>query len=68
MGLLISVVAGPASGQEPPPPPTAEVEPVPEEVGPEEGTDDEALGPAPGARTLSLGAVVALALEAASAA
>jgi outer membrane protein TolC len=63
MGLLISVVAGPASGQEPPPPPTAEVEPVPEEVGPEEGTDDEALGPAPGARTLSLGAVVALALE-----
>ncbi|HEY6554437.1 MAG TPA: TolC family protein [Vicinamibacteria bacterium] len=63
MGLLISLVAGLASGQEPPPPPTAEAEPAPDEVGTQEATDDEALGPAPGARTLSLGAVVALALE-----
>ena len=64
MGLLISLAAGRAAGQEPGPPPTAEAEPPKDEVGGAlEGIDDETLGPAPGARTMSLGAVVALALE-----
>jgi outer membrane protein len=63
MGLLLSFVAGQSAGQEPPPPPPGALEPAVAESGAEDLGDDAAPGPAPGARTLSLGAVVALALE-----
>jgi outer membrane protein len=61
MGLLLSLVVGHAAAQEPPPsgPPDAAID----EGGTDEPADDAAPGPAPGARTLSLDAVVALALE-----
>jgi outer membrane protein len=64
MGLLLSLVAGRAAGQEPPlPPPSEPTESAAQDAGAEEPAEDEALGPAPGAPTLSLGAVVAQVLE-----
>jgi outer membrane protein TolC len=61
MGLLVSLVAGRTAGQEPPGPPSGQ-EPTIEVGGTDEASDDAAPGPAPGARTLSLGATVASAL------
>jgi outer membrane protein len=63
MGLMLSFVAGRSAGQEPPLPPPGPPDSAAAEPQVEEPADDEAQGPAPGARTLSLGATVALALE-----
>jgi outer membrane protein len=63
MGLLLTLVAGRAAGQEPPLPLAPGAEPAVDEAGTEDQQDDAITGPAPGVPTLSLGAIVALALE-----
>ncbi len=63
MGLLVSFVAGRAAGQEPPLPSTGGQEPSSLEAGADEAQDEAVPGPAASARTLSLAATVAIALE-----
>ena len=63
MGLLVSFVVGHAAAQEAPPSPAPGQEPATPEPGADEAQLEAVPGPAPGARTLSLGATVSLALE-----